>query len=1706
MEQMQNGGVQYVPQIAVQYIYLDFDGGLTRYNGEILSLEHVDVRDSLLTADRIADIVAELNTKYAASNVVFVTERPANAEYSTIYIGKTDAFNTYGNFTGLAETVDTGNKNTTDNAFVMLDASATNLEILNTISHEADHLLGTLDHGGEGLNAYAANITVAAGTTSTGIIMTSGDTMHVFSGGVANSTTINSKGSMHISSGGVANSTSVNSGGRLPISSGGVANRTTVNYRGWMVISSGGVANSTTVNSGGGMYISSGGTATDIVASSGAILRITVASETYIKGTYADSAFEMKNAQISGYTVYAGGWIDISSGGTANSTTVNSGGSMRISSGGVANSTTVNGYMYIYSGGTASIAFNPWLGNIYSSVGAVVEYLERDARVYYGGRNAGLVSNADTMEELLISGGHSAIVYSGGVANRTTVNSYGGMFISSGGTANSTTVNFLGSMYISSGGTANSTSVSRGGMFISSGGTANSTTVNSWGYMYISSGGVANSTTVNSWGSMYISSGGVANSTTVSWGYMTISSGGVANSTTVNSGGSMYISSGGTASIVFNPWQGYIYSFAGAVVEYLNRDANVYYGGSNTGLVSKGNSLDELEVASLNSVIIYAGGIANSTTVNFLGYMYISSGGIANSTSVSRGGMFISSGGTANSTTVFGGYMYIFSGGVANSTTVNSGGCIIISSGGVHQGSLQMEAGAVVSAYEGAIIDFTVADRTAGDDYLINDLSLISGTPTYTITISADQAFGAYKLAQGAENFSGSITIGTDGSNYGTLTVGGAVIQYNGVDYRLAKNDDNLDLVIEDVTPPDAPTASADITAITNKNVTVTAVFSSDSVVKEYSRNGNDWFAYESGIVFENNGRIYFRGQDTAGNYSVFTEYIVNNIDKVAPTLEISGNAASWTNQDVTLTASATDPRGATIYVKKSGDAEFVKYDTPVTVAENGNYTFYAVDGLGNASAEQIINVQYIDKDAPTLEISGNAADWTNQDVVLTASVSDGVVEYYDGTQWILGNSLTVTENGVYQFRGTDAAGNITEKSVTVDNIDKTAPEKPVASADTNTITNGNVTVSAEFSTDSVVKEYSLDGKTWQMYTAGVVMTANGIVYFRGTDAAGNVSDVTSFAVENIYKTAPESPVISADITTPTTRNVTLTAELPEDAVLCQYSNDNGPWVTYPAGGITVSANTTIYFRCIDAAGNASDIVSYEVANIDRTAPATPVVSADITTPTNGKVTVSAEFCEDSSIREYNLGNQTWQPYTGAVEFEQNGVIYFRSFDAAGNRSNIATFIVTNIDKTAPVKPVANADIKTPTNSSVFVSARFSNDSVVREYSLDNITWQTYSEAVEMTGNGTVYFRAADIAGNISEVTEYTVSNISAAIPQNLNGSGQGIHCSPVLNAKEYTVEYSTDNFGSVLGFDTATTAVDTYGMPTGNYQWRVNADGGNFASGEAFEVVKSDEPQKYVSDADGDLDVFLGNAVGTWESGYAAEHQGVLNGWNGTAEQVVLDGKNKIADVFSGSTDANILVLTDDTNGDALFVDDVFTAFGKDAARLSQIDEIRAGAGDDIVDMTSQQFAYSGDGVKIYGGAGDDTIWANNGSNTLFGDSGNDRIIGGAGNDVIVGGSGNDRLHGGGGDDTFCFGGNWGNDTVQQLDSSSVTLWFEEGDASGWNMAARTYSDGINTVTVTGVANVTLKFGTDASLPDGAFTDAASEKIFEDKGKNMIA
>ena len=390
----------------------------------------------------------------------------------------------------------------------------------------------------------------------------------------------------------------------------------------------------------------------------------------------------------------------------------------------------------------------------------------------------------------------------------------------------------------------------------------------------------------------------------------------------------------------------------------------------------------------------------------------------------------------------------------------------------------------------------------------------------------------------------------------------------------------------------------------------------------------------------------------------------------------------------------------------------------------------------------------------------------------------------------------------------------------------------------------------------------------------------------------------------------------------------------------------------------------------------------------------------------------------------------------------------------------------------------------------------------------------------------TIVYEDADNGKGVAETIEKVIDIINSDLqeeilnpPENPVGTAEKVSWEE-NEADAYVVEYSTDNFEHVVQVTTTEIAVDMPELPAGTYQWRVKTYGGTeWTVGEPIvSEVESATPKVVRSNGDGNDDLFFASPNGTWSDSYYARHVGSVNDWTGTNEIVSANGRGRIQNLFFGSSDPNVLCLTDSENGDAIFVDDSYTELPKEVeentARLYRIQEIRAGAGDDIVDMTSRRFEYTGRGLTIRGGDGDDVIWANKGGNMLFGDAGNDRIIGASGNDLIAGGTGNDSMHGGGGNDVFTFCDNWGTDTVQQLETGSVTLWFASGDESRWNASTLTYTDGDNSVRVSGVTpdQISLKFGDDGSVlfsvlsEIGAFADFTSQKVFEESGQGLLA
>ena len=405
--------------------------------------------------------------------------------------------------------------------------------------------------------------------------------------------------------------------------------------------------------------------------------------------------------------------------------------------------------------------------------------------------------------------------------------------------------------------------------------------------------------------------------------------------------------------------------------------------------------------------------------------------------------------------------------------------------------------------------------------------------------------------------------------------------------------------------------------------------------------------------------------------------------DVTAPTAVVSYTTTNQTNSSViaTITPSESIKEIALTH-------EFT---------ENGIYTFSFTDLAGNVGSA-IATVLNIDKTAPAITIGTYNTAPTNQNVIVTASSIDGTLNTV---------SYTFTENGSFDFVATDAAGNSTTKTVTLDNIDKTAPTAIVGYSTTEP-TKGNVT--ATITTSELIQEQVISYE----------FTENGTYTFIFTDLVGNVGSVVA-TVSNIDKTAPTATA-SYSTTEPTNSSVIATitpSEVIQGNVLTHEFTENG----------------THTFIFTDLAGNDGSVVA-TVSNIDKTAPIITIGTYN-TAPTNQNVVVTATTSE--GVLNY-----------ASHEFKESDTFTFVATDAAGNVTS-ETVTIGNIDKTAPTAEVGYSTTELTKQS---VTAIIIPSEVIQEASLTHV----------FTENGSYTFHFTDLAGNDGTATAI-VSNIDKTAP-----------------------------------------------------------------------------------------------------------------------------------------------------------------------------------------------------------------------------------------------------------------------------------------------------------------------------------------------------
>ena len=1351
-----------------------------------------------------------------------------------------------------------------------------------------------------------------------------------------------------------------NSGSRISsgiqISDAAVASAETMN------VTYGGAAVYTTVSYGGKMLVSNGGTAsyTDIKAGS-----LCVFSGGAVHRTAIDWS----------------GIMNISSGGVASNTTVMSSGSATVSAGGKAVSTTVAGHLNISSGGTA--------------VHTVIQNRGR-ANIYLGGAAS---------DAVVQSGG--VLNISSGKATDTEVHSGACVFIRKGGIASSIVVNPGGTVGILDGGIADELTVSSNVRInISSGGVIKNALIVSGGSLHISNGATASKINIMEQGSVCIFSGGTACGTTLDeGGDFYIMSGGTAVDTVVMRGGNFFVSGGGSAlNVVWTPFAGTVLADDGAYVTYANKCSGVYYGISDQ-LCSHTGSLTGTYISRFMSMYVMSGGVGSKSIVSS-GFLCVSSGGMAFDTTVSSGGsMCVYNGAEADRIILNdNGKLKIYSGASVSNLTITSRASVHIFSGG-------NAANVVWTPCEGSITSETGANISFASEYSGTYWGYDNKLHSHAADISFEHQGIIFVMSGGTA---------THNSVNSMCVSAGGIATSNIINYQ-CRIDVNGGIANDTLL-----TGSQAEMHISGGGAANRSIVSSGGKI-HISSGAADKFAsvfWGGNIFISSGGSGYGTVVNSGGNIDVY-----------------SGGSAGG----VTVNA------GGNLHIFSGGSAVdlcWIPCEGKVTV-DKGAFVSYAV----NYSGVYCGGENKLTSNTPCVQdehISGMVYVMSNGSVKNSFIDSGGMVHVLSGGR---AEKISVSENGsVY-------------------------------------ISSGGILVSA--AADAGVIYVENGG-----YAGNVILNSGTLFINDGGSAvsavvnSGGVVNISSggFADKTNIRAKGSMYISLCGVANSTTVN----------SGGCMYINSGGvtknttvnSWgqMRIESGGVanstTVNSNSFMHIRSGGVANSTSvNYQGYMYIWSGGVANSTTVNSC-------GSVYISSGGVHKGSL----------QIQSGALVYAYDGAKI--DFTVAGRKES-DDFLINDLSL-----------ISGASDYTLTVSERQKYGTYKLARGADDFRKTIF------VGNGTHDFGYAAVNGaaleynglcySIRELNGNLLLKINGKHDYTLSGNFNGVNFQQI-SGEVFLVKYTRDHFLAELQIRTKTGAVDTYNLFSGAYQWQVSGNNGkSWYEGDEFSVGSNNpEPQRIISDADGDTDIFFVSPQTIWERDYAARHAGIINGWKGTGERILLDGKNKIADVFKGSTDANILVLTDDSNGDALFVDDIYTSFGKDAARISQIDEIRAGEGDDIVDLTSQKFAYVGEGVKVYGGVGNDTIWANKGKNILFGDAGNDRIVGGSGDDVIIGGIGNDSMHGGGGEDIFTFGGNWGNDTITQLADGKVTLWFEDGSESKWNASTLTYTDGENSVKVTGIASdkISLKFGGDTSdLPDGAFAEAASEKIFEDKNKGMLA
>lgn len=439
----------------------------------------------------------------------------------------------------------------------------------------------------------------------------------------------------------------------------------------------------------------------------------------------------------------------------------------------------------------------------------------------------------------------------------------------------------------------------------------------------------------------------------------------------------------------------------------------------------------------------------------------------------------------------------------------------------------------------------------------------------------------------------------------------------------------------------------------------------------------------------------------------------------------------------------------------------------------NGQHFFqvWAADNCGNMSVPVTVYFN-VNKDvtAPTGTHSINPTNWTNGDVTITLNTTDDMsgvkrIKKPDGSYtYSVSTIYVVPANGSYTFVLEDNVGNTRNYTVTINNIDKTAPTGSLSHSPTNWV---NTDVKIHWSVadaNSGVKQIKLpDGTIKTTATGDYTVSQNGTYTFVVYDVAGNTLTLQE-TVTNIDKILPTGS-LSHNPTDWVIDYVKIhwTASDSQSGFNRVVLPD-GTSTTDASGDFTVTDNGTYTFTLYDNVGN-SKILTENINNIDKIMPE-GVLSLQENRLTDEKIKISWKaFDLQSGFSKILLPDSTFSTNaTGEFTVAQMGDYSFVIYDRVGNTRELS-INVSNVDMINPILEVTQ-DTDKWTNGEITLNWKADDyqsglQNVILPSS-ENVTDKQGSYIV--TENGNYIFLAYDKIGN-GILVEHQVTNIDKINP-----------------------------------------------------------------------------------------------------------------------------------------------------------------------------------------------------------------------------------------------------------------------------------------------------------------------------------------------------